>query len=92
MATILADRRVDLIELEMALGHRVFGRTTSRYAVFDPEYLGTIAGGIDDVVSDLAKMAAAFISRKKSNEILALPSLGREQKAPLTSCVSGAFY
>lgn len=57
VATILANRRVDLIELEMALGHRVLGRTSSRYAVFDPAYLGTIAGGIDDVVSDLAKMA-----------------------------------
>ncbi|MBV1686473.1 hypothetical protein KRR38_01985 [Novosphingobium sp. G106] len=85
MATILANRRVDLFELEMALGHRVLGRTSSRYALFDPEYLGTIAAGIDDVVSDLAKVAApAFHANftQKSDEILALPSLSRTRKSP----------
>jgi hypothetical protein len=57
MATILANRRVDLVELEMALGHRVLGKTSSRYALFDPDYLGTISAGIDDVISDLTRMA-----------------------------------
>lgn len=59
MATILANRHVDLVELEMALGHRVLGKTTSRYALFDPDYLGTIRHGIEDVISDLSKAAGA---------------------------------
>jgi hypothetical protein len=85
MATILANRRVDLIELEMALGHRVLCRTSSRYAVFDPDYLGTIAAGIDDVVADLTKVAGPAFHAKftqKSGEILALPSLGEVRKNP----------
>lgn len=57
MATILVNRRVDLIELEMALGHRVLGKTSRTYAIFDPDYLASIRLGIDDVVSDLTRMA-----------------------------------
>ena len=58
MATILANRWVDLVELELAMGHRVLGKTTSRYAIFDPGYLGTISAGIEDVVSDLLKQVS----------------------------------
>lgn len=64
MATILANRRVDLIELEMALGHRVLGKTSSRYAIFDPDYLGTVKGGLADVVADLTKMAGPALHAK----------------------------
>ncbi len=61
MATILANRRVDLIELEMSLGHRPLGKTSSRYAIFDPDYLSTIRDGIEDVVADLTRKAGAAL-------------------------------
>lgn len=64
MATILANRRVDLIELEMALGHRVLGKTSSRYAMFDPGYLGTVKTGIEDVIADLTKVAGPALHAK----------------------------
>lgn len=64
MSTILANRRVDLVELEMALGHRVLSRTTSRYAIFDPGYLGTVRDGIEDVVADLTRMAGPALHAK----------------------------
>lgn len=74
MATILANRRVDLIELEMALGHRVLNKTSSRYAMFDPTYLGTVKAGIEDVISDLAKVAGsalrAKLAQKQENVIV----------------------
>jgi hypothetical protein len=56
MSSLLANRRVDLVELEIMLGHRVMKKTTSRYARLDPDYLRTIRGGIEDIVSDLARM------------------------------------
>ncbi|PTR12941.1 phage integrase family protein [Novosphingobium sp. GV055] len=64
MATILASRRVDLIELEMALGHRVLSKTTGRYAIFDPAYLGTVKAGIEDVLADLTRMAGPALHAK----------------------------
>jgi len=64
MATILANRRVDLVELEMALGHRVLAKTSSRYAIFDPGYLGTVRSGIEDVVADLTKAAGPALHAK----------------------------
>lgn len=71
MATILAGRRVDLIELEMALGHRVLSKTSSRYAIFDPGYLGTVKAGIEDVISDLTRIAGpalhAKLTQKETN-------------------------
>jgi regulator of extracellular matrix RemA (YlzA/DUF370 family) len=44
MATILANRCIDLVEPEMALGHRALGKTSSRYAILDPTYLSTTRG------------------------------------------------
>lgn len=64
MATILANRRVNLIELEMALGHRVLGRTSSVYAIFDPDYLATIRDGIEDVIADLTKAVGPALHAK----------------------------
>jgi integrase len=64
MATILANRGVDLIQLEMALGHRVLGKTSSRYAIFDPSYLSTIKDGLEDVIADLTKMAGPALHAK----------------------------
>jgi hypothetical protein len=78
MATILANRRVDLVELEMALGHRVLGKTTSRYALFDPDYLGTIRTGIEGVVADLSRSAGSALHPKltqKSDEVSVIPDL-----------------
>jgi len=68
MASILANRKVDLVELEMAMGHRVLAKTTSRYAIFDPEYLGTIRDGIEDVVTDLTKLAGTALHPKLTQE------------------------
>lgn len=74
MATILANRRVNLVELEMALGHRILGKTSSRYAIFDPDYLSTIRDGLNDVVSDLLKKAGPALHPKltRTHENVAL--------------------
>jgi hypothetical protein len=53
VATILTNRGVDLVQLEIALGHRVLRRTTRRYAAFEPNYLDTVAAGIETLVEDL---------------------------------------
>ncbi len=55
MSSLLANRRVDLVELEIALGHRVMKRTTSRYAHLDPDYLRSIADGIEDIAAELMR-------------------------------------
>jgi len=64
MATILANRGVDLVQLEMALGHRVISKTSSRYAIFDPGYLATVRDGINDIVADLTKAAGPALHAK----------------------------
>ena len=64
MATILANRGVNLVELEIALGHRPLSKTTSRYAIFDPGYLSTIRAGLEDVVADLGKRAGVALHPK----------------------------
>jgi len=64
MATILANRGVDLVQLEMALGHRVLSKTTGRYAIFDPNYLATVRQGIEDVIADLTKAAGPALHAK----------------------------
>ncbi|WP_340265558.1 hypothetical protein [Sphingobium mellinum] len=46
-----------MIELEIALGHRPLSKTSSHYAIFDPNYLSTIRHGIEHVVADLTRMA-----------------------------------
>lgn len=77
MSTILANRRVDLTELEIALGHRPFGKTTSRYAIFDPDYLSTIKAGIDDIVTDLTRKVGPAIHPRLSqshSDIAVLPA------------------
>jgi hypothetical protein len=75
MATILVSRRVSLVELEMALGHRALGKTSSRYAIFEPDYLSTIRDGIEDVISDLTRIAGPALHAKltqKSDNIAVL--------------------
>lgn len=69
MATILANRRVDLIELEMAMGHRVLAKTTGRYALFQPDYLGTVKAGIEDVIADLTKAAGPALHAKLTQNL-----------------------
>nr|WP_246359933.1 tyrosine-type recombinase/integrase [Stakelama sediminis] len=68
MATILANRKVDLVELEMALGHRVLSKTSSRYAIFDPDYLATIRHGIEDVLADLMKRSGGALHPKLTRD------------------------
>lgn len=64
MATILANRGVDLIQLEMALGHRVLSKTSSRYAIFGPGYLASVRDGIEDVIADLTKVVGPALHAK----------------------------
>lgn len=73
MATILANRKVNLIELEIALGHRVLGKTSSRYAIFEPDYLVTIRDGIEDILADLKRSGGALhpkLTREHDNVTL----------------------
>jgi len=64
MATILANRGVDLVQLEMALGHRVLGKTSSTYALFAPDYLSSIKSGLEDVIADLTKQVGPALHPK----------------------------
>lgn len=68
MATILANRKVDLVELEMALGHRVLAKTSSRYAIFDPDYLASIRDGIEDVLADLLRCSNGALHPKLTRD------------------------
>lgn len=63
MSTLLANRRADLVELEMALGHRVMKKTTSRYAHLDPDYLRSIVEGIEDIVAELVRKVGTKLLR-----------------------------
>lgn len=65
MATILLNRRVDVTELEIALGHRPLSKTTARYAIYDPDYLSSIREGIENVASDIVKITGPTFTRKK---------------------------
>jgi len=69
MATILANRRVDLIELEIALGHRVLKKTSSRYAILDPEYLSTISAGIEDLLKKVGPALHPKLTRAHGNVV-----------------------
>jgi hypothetical protein len=54
MASELRKRRVDPWELSGQLGHRVL-KTSEIYAIYDPDYLGTVQLAIADIISDLMK-------------------------------------
>jgi hypothetical protein len=60
MASELRKRRVDPWELAGQLGHRVL-KTSEIYAIFDPDYLGTVQLAIADIVSDLEKSCGAAL-------------------------------
>ncbi len=68
MATILANQRVDLVELELALGHRVLTKTSSRYAIFDSDYLASIRDGIEDVLAELLRRSNGALHPKLTRE------------------------
>jgi len=55
VSTILARHRVNLVELEIALGHRVMKKTTSRYAHLDPDYLKSISDCLQFVADELSR-------------------------------------
>lgn len=59
VATILTARRVNLVELEMALGHRVLSPTTAKYAIFDPDYLSSVRACVEDIWEELARRCSA---------------------------------
>jgi len=57
MAALLASRGVDKLHLQLALGHSVISKTSSRYVIIGPDYLNTVQAGIEDVIADLTKAA-----------------------------------
>lgn len=56
VATILAAKRVDPVELEILLGHRPLKKTTGRYAIFHPDYLLTVREAIEALWSELKQL------------------------------------
>jgi hypothetical protein len=56
----LRKRRADPWELSGQLGHRVL-KTSETDAICDPDYLGSVQLGINDVVSDLEKICGTTI-------------------------------
>jgi hypothetical protein len=64
VSTILANRRVDPVEIEIAMGHRPLGATTSRYVIYDPSYLNSFRAGVNDLVADLTKIAGPALHAK----------------------------
>lgn len=64
MATILANRSVPPDEIALAMGHRVLPSTTEDYVIFNPDYLQGFRAGVEDVISDLTKMAGAALHPK----------------------------
>jgi hypothetical protein len=81
MATIVANRGVDLIQREMALGHRALGKTTSRYAIFRPDYLATAKEGVEDVVADPTKAVGPALHAKLTQKTENVAVL-RARKSP----------
>lgn len=60
MSSELRKRRVDPWELSGQLGHRVL-KTSETYAIYDPDYLGTVQMGIKDVLADLEMACGSSI-------------------------------
>ena len=60
MSSELRKRRVDPWELSGQLGHRVL-KTSETYAIYDPDYLGTVQMGIKEVLADLEKACGSSI-------------------------------
>ena len=68
VATIITRNRADLIELEMALGHRALKKSTSAYAIFDPDYLATIRAGIEELWRELEQKCEHPLHAKKGGK------------------------
>lgn len=61
MSTILASRSINPVELKVAMGHAVFGGSTDRYVIFDPDYLLSFQQGVASVFADLARIAPSAL-------------------------------
>lgn len=62
MATILANRGVNPLELRIAMGHEALVGSTARYVIFQPSYLAGFAQIVAEIFDELMKLApAAFI-------------------------------
>lgn len=55
MATVLANRGVDPVQLKIAMGHIPLGGVTERYVIYAPEYLGGFLDVLNDVLADLLR-------------------------------------
>ncbi len=60
MSSELRKRRVNPWELSGQLGHQVL-KSSETYAIYDPDYLGTVQMGIKDVLADLEKACGSSI-------------------------------
>ncbi|ARS29373.1 hypothetical protein KC8_19055 [Sphingomonas sp. KC8] len=56
VATIIAEKRVDMAELEIALGHSPVKRTTARYTTFRPAYLASVRSCIAALWDELERL------------------------------------
>ena len=61
MASELRRRRADPWELAGQLGHRIL-RTSEIYAIYDPDYLSSVQGAINEVVGDLQKQSGVALA------------------------------
>ena len=57
VATILANRGVNPVELKIALGHVPITGSTRAYVIFDPSYLQAYGAAVADLFADLARAA-----------------------------------
>jgi hypothetical protein len=67
MSTHLRGRGVDPLELAGQMGHKILG-TTEIYAIYDPKYLRTVHLGIEDIISDLERLAKVPLHPKCTQE------------------------
>ncbi|WCT72575.1 hypothetical protein PQ455_13140 [Sphingomonas naphthae] len=61
VATILANRGINPVELKIAMGHEPIVGTTARYVIFDPSYLVSFQRLVDELFDELSRMAPAAL-------------------------------
>ena len=82
---------MDLIELEIALGHRPLSKTSSRYAILDPNYLNTIKHGIEEVYRTSAAWSVRHFTQNSRQSMIMGGCFGH-RKAPETTRISEAYH
>ena len=62
--TILANRGVPSDEISIVLGHRFLDPITAIYIIHRPDYLRNFKAVLDDIISDLTRMAGLALHSK----------------------------